>query len=359
MATYERRGKKNLWTVRFQVMENGEYVYKRLSGFRTKAEATEAWKQYKPATRAPIASQRLTFTELCEAYLSYQKLRVRESSYISTASRLKLITPFFADKPVEDIRPADILAWQNTLAEYSTKYIANLRQQLSAILIYAERYYDITNVMRKIEPLRIAPKPGELSKKKLKYWEQHEFELFLTGIPEAKQEFALFFRFLYATGCRLGEARALTWDDIDTHALIVSITKSVTDKTSADAFAITDPKNVSSIREISISEKMVKALLAFRRTNPKAGKYVFGGDRPLPQSSIRNEWNRAVDASGMRRITIHDLRHSHVSLLISRGLQITAIAARLGHSNTQQTLNTYAHMLPSDESRIRAAIADL
>lgn len=347
MPSYEKRGKKQLWSVRFSSLENGIYTTKRLSGFKTKAEAQAAWKNYKPTIVEKKKSEKdkTPFLTVCEAYLETQKSRVKHSSYVERECRLKKITPYFKDRYLQDIKPIDILNWQATLKDYSANYVGTLRGQLSSILLFGERYFDVPSVMRKMEPFRKPPKA-----QKLRFWTEEEFARFMNALPEEKAIYRLFFRFLYIMGCRKGEALALEWKDLDKKKRTISITKSLTQK-GENGREITSPKNESSIRTLDLPQKLFEDMVYFQKENPKS-VYIFGDETPLAASSIDRIWHKTTAKANLPKIRIHDLRHSCASLLISRGISIVAVSKRLGHSDTEQTLNTYAHLLPRDAERI-------
>lgn len=87
--------------------------------------------------------------------------------------------------------------------------------------------------------------------------------------------------------------------------------------------------------------------------------FVFGGIKPLSPTTIARKKDNYCKEAGVKKIRIHDFRHSHVSLLISKGVPITAISKRLGHSNIEMTFNTYAHLIPEDEIKTINVLDDL
>ena len=80
--------------------------------------------------------------------------------------------------------------------------------------------------------------------------------------------------------------------------------------------------------------------------------FVFGGETPLSDQTIRRKMNNMSKIAGVKQIRVHDLRHSHASLLINNGHNIIIVAKRLGHSDIKQTLNTYSHLMPNIQSEI-------
>lgn len=351
MASYEQNKNSKLWSVRFRDVTADGVKNKRLSGFKTKKDAQAGYIDYlnEKERNAPFASSsasdELLFSELIRHYLAHTQTRVKPSSFYDIESKIvKHIMPYFENKLVSDVTPLDILNWQQTVDHYSYKYKSGLRTFLTSIYKFGERYYDVKNIMPKVEPFRNLEK-----KKKMLYWTPKEFARFISCVPDF--EFNVFFRLLYITGCRKGEALALEWSDIDFDAKTVSITKSLTRKESGKAYSITTPKNASSNRDVDIPESLCRILQDLKKSQ-ESHTFVFGGDKPFAERTIDRRFANAIELSGVPKIRIHDLRHSCASLLISQGVSIVAVSNRLGHSNIEQTLNTYSHMMPSDATKI-------
>ena len=84
--------------------------------------------------------------------------------------------------------------------------------------------------------------------------------------------------------------------------------------------------------------------------------FVFGSQEPLSDQTIRRRLNEYADKAGVKRIRVHDLRHSHASLLINKGQNILIVSQRLGHSDITQTLNIYSHLMPNVQKQIINAL---
>lgn len=348
MASYTQNKSSKLWSVRFRETTDGKTVQKRLSGYKTKKEAIAAYELYKLNTQAekPKDEEKILFAVLAEAYLNYEKSRVKESSYYDIERKIrKHIIPYFGKFAVNDIKPINVLGWQETLSEYSYSHRSGLRTYLSSILKYGERYHDTLNVMNKVEPMR----NPDIKTDEVHYWTKEQFEKFIDCVDE--EAYSVFFRFLYISGCRKGEALALTWSDIDLQNGIVNISKNITKKVAGASYAVTTPKNKSSVRKINIPPSFCVELAEYKSKN-KMSEFVFGGERPFPERTIDRRFASACKLAEVPKIRIHDLRHSCASLLISEGVSIVAVSKRLGHKNVEQTLNTYSHMMPNDVTRI-------
>lgn len=349
MASYEQSKSSKLWSVRFRTTVGGKEVNKRLSGYRTKKEAQQGYLAYL-ADESPekLADTGLTFDGLVEGYLAYLRNNTKESSAYDIESKIRSrILPYFGGKRVASIKALDVQQWLDSLTDCSFKYKQVLRGQLSTLLRYADRYYDIPSVMQKVAPLR-----NNEPKKEMECWTDAEFSRFLACVPPNREEYRMLFLTLYLLGCRKGEALALTWADIDTANGVVSITKSLTRKTSEGAYKITTPKNQSSSRKVSIPKSLCAEFENYRHSlgeEATDGAFVFGGEHPLAARTTDRVFAQACTDAGVKKIRLHDLRHSCASLLISHGVSIVAVSKRLGHSNVEQTLNTYSHLMPRDD----------
>lgn len=366
MPSFEKNKSSGLWSVRFREVdaENGKMSNKRLSGFKTKRDAQYGYEDYVAEQKrllerkkelTPPAPGDINFNVLAEEYLAFKKTRLKETSFYDVEKKITTkIIPFLGDKRVRDITPKIIIDWQNTLSEYSYAYKKSLMTHLSLIFGYAERYHDITNIMKKVD------KPRNLeAKKEMLFWSPEEFSLFIKEV--AREDYALFFCFLYLTGCRRGEALALTWSDIDLKNGTVSITKSVSNKAHDEgkSYTITTPKNAGSNRTISIPSFLCDALRKAQKKAQEGDQYVFGGKDPFPPTNLERTLTKAAAAAGVKRIRIHDLRHSCASLLIHKGVTIVAVSRHLGHTTVEQTLNTYSHMMPDDRTMILKTLSSV
>ena len=152
------------------------------------------------------------------------------------------------------------------------------------------------------------------------------------------------FEMLYWCGLRLGEMLALTPEDFDFKDNMVRINKSYQRINGEDV--ITDPKTKKSIRKVKmpdfLADEMKDYFASIYRLEPK--QRVF----PIDKNYMHHEMTRGSKKAGVKRIRIHDLRHSHVSLLIDMGFSALAIADRVGHESINITYR-YAHLFPSTQ----------
>lgn len=361
MPSYEKNKISGLWSVRFREASavDGAAHQRRLSGFKTKKEAQYGYEDYLAAQKqkesAPKATEPDTtdmmFSELVQKFLVFEKSRIKESSFYDLTKKIgNKILPYFGCLNVNEITPVKILEWQGTLTKYSYRYQKDIRSHLCSIFNFAEKYYDVRNVMKKVD------RPRNLEgKKEMLFWSPEEAMTCISHIP--KEDYAALIKFLYISGCRRGEALALTWKDIDFSKGEVKISKSVAFKVGKNgkSYDITTPKNAGSNRSIYLPSFFLEELKEYKdwqKRNCVATTFVFGGSDPLPPTTIERIMTKAANDSGVKRIRIHDLRHSCASFLIHKGVSIVAVSRRLGHTSIEQTLNTYSHMMPDDQTII-------
>ena len=371
MASFEKR-KSGLWSVRFTIPGNdGTDKLKRLSGFKTKKEAQYAYEDFMASFRAeplpslddntpPTAPDALnmTFRQITEKFLDTKRSRIKPASYYDLEKKVtSRILPYFNDKVMISITPLDILNWQNTLEEYSFRYKKHLYGYLSSIYRFAAKYYQIPNIIDKDE----APRNLE-GKKKMLFWTPEEFTAFISHVDHAA--YNTFFKFLYLSGCRKGEALALTWDDIDFNRSCVEINKSASYKAAGEgkSYYISSPKNQTSNRIVYLPAFFIDELKTYakwQKENTKVQTYVFGDKDPLPPTNIDRAKAKAEKQANVKHIRVHDLRHSCASYLIHKGVSIVAVSHHLGHASIKQTFDTYSHLLPADDEKLRQALSDI
>jgi integrase len=181
-----------------------------------------------------------------------------------------------------------------------------------------------------------------------------ETALVLAAVPERHR---VLIEFLLTTGCRIGEALALTPADVGDGTVTLNLSYSRRAEANGNRpFKLGTAKTAASERTIPVPREVLDKL-------DLSGALVFTNDTggPINADSFRkNAWVPALAKSGLpkhRRPRLQDLRHTHASRLIDAGIPIVAVSKRLGHSNVSITLSTYAHVASDADERILAALA--
>ena len=261
------------------------------------------------------------------------------------------ILPYFEAKPINEIASTDVIAWENELMELRTSnglplsptYLHSICNQFSAIMNHAVRHYGLAS-----NPMQKVGKIGEKNADEMNFWTKDEYLRFSRELRD-KPVSHMAFEILYWCGLRVGELLALTPRDFDFARRTVSVTKSYQRIGREDV--ITAPKTRKSVRTIVMPEFLAEEMrdyLACLRgiaEDERIFRYTKG--------FLRAEMHRGCKACGMEPIRFHDLRHSHVSLLIELGYSALAIADRMGHESTEVTMR-YAHLFPNKQQEMAA-----
>ena len=184
---------------------------------------------------------------------------------------------------------------------------------------------------------------GKEESKEMLIWTQDEYKRFSEAMMDKPMSFYAF-EVLYWTGMREGELLALTPKDFDLENKTVTINKSYQRLKGQDV--ITPPKTPKSNRVIKIPVFLAEEIEEY--INALFG--ITDKDRlfPVTKSYLHREMERGCKETGVKKIRIHDLRHSHISLLIEMGFSAVAIADRVGHESIDITYH-YAHLFPSTQ----------
>ena len=356
MPSYEKSS-NGKWSVRFRTVEDGISKNKRLSGYRSKRAAEVAYTlflQEHPSEKTASPNADMTVDELYTNYYAYIQNRNKLTSVTTVSGTLeRYALPFFEKKKVRRLTAQDIIGWQQYLISTGNSQIYNIKifAYFNTMLNFGKKYFDLPNVAEKVGNFRRTQKPREMH-----VWTEDDFRRFIAVVDDIK--YKAVYSFLYLTGCRRGEALALKWSDIDLEEGKVHISKTCDFHEPGKSFVILDtPKNTSSIRDVYLPSSLIELLRKYKaEMKHEEDDFVFCGDEPMKAETLRRSFNEYSKTAGVPQIRIHDLRHSHASLLISKGQDIVTVAHRLGHKDIVQTLNTYSHFLPSKQRELLEAV---
>lgn len=297
----------------------------------------------------------ITFNDLVEIYDNTMQYTIKIGTIHTYHNNYRrYIQPYFGDIDISSIDVDLCMSWwkmiistKNQNGQYFKKTTINrsMRHTLSTYLNFAFKMGYISS-----NPALAIPKykkPDDIPKKMENFWELSEFNIFISFVND--QVYKDMFCFLFFTGLRIGEALALTWNDVDFVNNKIFINKTIRYISPELGYTIGSPKNLRSIRTIDISSNTVYMLHDIHENQYKSNTYfnnkwyIFGGKYHLKYGNIRVKFNRYIHISGVKKITIHGLRHSHVASLIYAKVDDYLIAERLGHS-VNELRNTYTHI---------------
>ena len=347
MAAFKNKT-NGTWYVQFRYTDwKGERQQKLKRGFATKKEA-QAWeREFLMQKQADV---NMTFESFAQLYEKDMKPKLKLNTWLTKESIIqKKILPYFGKRKLSEITAKDVMDWQNVIRgltdakgkPYSPTYLKTVHNQLSALFNHAVRYYGL-----QVNPAAKAGNMGVEERREMLFWTKEEYLKFADAMMDKPLSYYAF-EMLYWCGIREGELLALTPTDFDFEAGTVSISKSYQRLKGEDV--ITTPKTKKSNRVIKMPKflcgEMEDYLKMFYSTG--ANERIF----PVSKHYLHHEMDRGAKAAGVKRIRIHDLRHSHISLLIDMGFTALAIADRVGHESIDITYR-YAHLFPTRQTEM-------
>ena len=347
MAAFKNKT-NGTWYVQFRYTDwKGERQQKLKRGFATKKEA-QAWeREFLMQKQADV---NMTFESFAQLYEKDMKPKLKLNTWLTKESIIqKKILPYFGKRKLSEITAKDVMDWQNAIREltdakgkpYSPTYLKTVHNQLSALFNHAVRYYGL-----QVNPAAKAGNMGVEERREMLFWTKDEYLKFADAMMDKPLSYYAF-EMLYWCGIREGELLALTPTDFDFEAGTVSISKSYQRLKGKDV--ITTPKTKKSNRVIKMPKflcgEMEDYLKMFYSTG--ANERIFS----VSKHYLHHEMDRGAKAAGVKRIRIHDLRHSHISLLIDMGFTALAIADRVGHESIDITYR-YAHLFPTRQTEM-------
>lgn len=372
MASFRKRGSKWEYRIRYVDRRTGKSKETSKGGFKTKKEAQVA---------ALEAEQEVNYfgfsengNEIVEKYIeewleTYKRPFLKPITYTLQERIVRLnIVPRWGHYKLVDITRSDYQKWINELRDhYSEGTTRRIHSIMSSALDAAVNDF---NILRENPAVKIKI-PKEVKKNdELKYFSRTELDKFLSALKKpqknAKYQHSIQYHVLFSlmgrTGIRIGEALALTWDDVDLETKMLSINKTLVYPLNSTPY-ISTPKSKSSIRTIKLDDVMVH-LLKKHRINRKE-MYLMYQNYKSPQTNIifhqhdgrwlrtnvvREYFKTVCKREELPILSPHALRHTHAVHLIEAGANIKYVSERLGHASIKITADTYLHVTEKIEN---------
>lgn len=337
------------YTGKYRDLLGNRHDYKK-RGFRTKTEAKEAEEAF--LLKIKGGRGRIKMKALIVLYHEEKSSTIKRSTLYQydVIERLHIL-PVFGNRYIDTIKTTEITRWNrergltgNNGGAYSQEYITNMFLHMSGLLTFAVNHRFINeNPCRYTKPFKDPNQVKPAQESEVNFWEVDEYNRFISTIED--QNYRETYDTLFLTGLRIGEACALRWCDID----LVNRKLSVKGTFSTVSGSVTSPKTANSFRTIDLPIRLADELRDRLERHKKLDGftqeyYVFGDIRPVYPGTVRRHFNKDVKAAGVKPITIHGLRHSHASYLLSNPqLSEALVAERMGHS-IDMLRSTYAHI---------------
>ena len=306
------------------------------------------------------ASNITTYKELASLWWESYKHTVKPNTQLNVRRLLdNHILPLFGSYKLDKLTTPLIQNVVNKLADKTNKGEEGAFLYYDSLHALNKRILQYGVVMQAIpfNPARevILPRNTQKAKReKIKHFDNQELKKFLDYLDSLNlNKFRYYYentlyKFLLATGCRINEALALSWSDIDLDNAVVHITKTLNYKQETNS-----PKSKTSLRNIDIDQATVSMLKQYRLRQTKEawkiGKsesvvfsdfiHEYPNNRTL-QTRLRTHFKRAK----VTNIGFHGFRHTHASLLLNSGIPYKELQHRLGHSTLSMTMDVYSHL---------------
>ncbi len=340
MISYDN--KRKTYEVRFKYKDpltnKQKVVHKR--GFKLKREAVEFEANLNINKKIATSNTDLSFKEMANLWEE-----TLESSEVSKRHHKEHFEKRFSElyeKPIKSITKEQLIKWRNNLgkSDYATKTKNTCISYVRSVFKFASDIYGIQNISVVLKKFK---NTEEEIMSEMQVWTVEEFNMFLTSIDN--ELYRIYFSTLFWTGARKGEIIALQCADLIEDEKSIYIHGSQRDASTGIKSTKTGNK-----RYVRLNNELYSQLSKLKQIYRKG--YLFGGESPLTRTTIDRYFNGGIQKSGVKKIRLHDLRHSHATMLINAGVNIVAVSKRLGHSDINQTLKTYTHLLKDTDDKM-------
>ncbi len=327
----------------------------------TKEECAKAESKFILKNDNPINKR---FDLVADEYFKYiEETRKKSTVYTYLKDYNKHIYPYFKSSYINQVNTQDIKKWAENMLKngYKLEYLNKIQHLFKSIFDFGIKNYGLEyNPVATYGRFELKKDKVIKEEEKIRYITKDEFDNFISVVDNPLWH--CFFITLYYTGARIGEILALTWDDIDFTNNEIKINKTL--YTIKGEYTITSTKNNKN-RTIKMSKTLKKELYSYyqeqqKYTDFKNNWFIFGGSIHLPLTTINRYKHKYFEESGVHEITLHEFRHSHISLLINEYIKsgqtdttkfFLMVSSRMGHTiNVME--RTYLHLFPTAQNEI-------
>lgn len=332
-----------------------QILFKR--GFNSIKEAemylTDFMANHKNDCTMPLAGVINSYLEYCEHEKTLRPSTLKTRTCIINT----YILPYFADMPINKINQRDIIAWHQQIKRDHPDLAETYKYEISKTLIFIFKYS--VNILNLKD--NVAEKCGCIGHARVKrdiYWTLDEYNTFIDALRDEQlaasnhirrkvdtSTLIAAFDVLFYAGLRIGELMGLTLDSIDFNQKTLTVNKQYQDK------KFSEPKTKESYRTLPVCNIVYDDLrkLVDRLVDHNPNQRLFASLNP---SNIRRALDSGAKLAGVKRIRLHDLRHSCSALLFSRGGTALEAQKYLGHSKIATTQDYYGHVYDEDLSNL-------
>lgn len=371
MPIYRMKGKNKQGLQKYRVCVNYTDAEGKGRSLNRVAYGKEAAKELERRLEdelKPETVKRMTIQQLYDEYIKVKQYEVRETTLEKAKQMLSgYVLPALKNHRLDKLSMKILQDWKTGIEEHKTtndsslslEYKRKIFASFKTMLNYALKMKYISENM--LVALGNFKDPYE-TKKEIDFYTADEFIKFKSISYQAAVEneqrtnniyewnFYVFFNIAFYTGMRKGEIYALKWSDIWDNT--IHITRSISQKMKGEDRE-TPPKNKKSIRNLEIPIPLKKVLnehyARYKNISGFSDDWrICGGVKCIRDTTLSNRNKKYAEVAGLKKIRIHDFRHSHASLLAFERVNIQEISRRLGHAKIEITWNTYSHLYPKE-----------
>lgn len=362
-----KKGTRYKYCERFE-LPNGEIrkvsvIFNTNSSHARKQATIELQRKYEQAVKEIDINKVVTYYDVAMSWLEHTEPTVKRSTHINHTIYVNKIFSYI-DKalPIADLTAVtleDVLHKVYYVENLSYSYTRATFTTMKAIYKHAKRKKLIPSLID-FEDIEIKKKPfshSDIAKKQNKFLDAVELKETLMQLSKIDSRISLLFEFVSLTGLRIGELLALRYSDYDKENATININGTIQyDYKNSSEIKRGTPKNIYSVRDVSLSDRAVSILDSIMLENKRRSLwfegyidhgYIFTSSRGNPYDiQFLNRRLKGVHIEG-KHLTTHIFRHTHISMLAELGVPLKTIMQRVGHNDPNTTLSIYTHVTKS------------
>lgn len=362
-----KKGTRYKYCERFE-LPNGEIrkvsvIFNTNSSHARKQATIELQRKYEQAVKEIDINKVVTYYDVAMSWLEHTEPTVKRSTHINHTIYVNKIFSYI-DKalPIADLTAVtleDVLHKVYYVENLSYSYTRATFTTMKAIYKHAKRKKLIPSLID-FEDIEIKKKPfshSDIAKKQNKFLDAVELKETLMQLSKIDSRISLLFEFISLTGLRIGELLALRYSDYDKENATININGTIQyDYKNSSEIKRGTPKNIYSVRNVSLSDRAVSILDSILLENKRRSLwfegyidhgYIFTSSRGNPYDiQFLNRRLKGVHIEG-KHLTTHIFRHTHISMLAELGVPLKTIMQRVGHNDPNTTLSIYTHVTKS------------
>lgn len=362
-----KKGTRYKYCERFE-LPNGEIrkvsvIFNTNSSHARKQATIELQRKYEQAVKEIDINKVVTYYDVAISWLEHTEPTVKRSTHINHTMYVnKIFTYIDKTLPIADLTAVtleDVLHKVYYVENLSYSYTRATFTTMKAIYKHAKRKKLIPSLID-FEDIEIKKKPfshSDIAKKQNKFLDAVELKETLMQLSKIDSRIGLLFEFISLTGLRIGELLALRYSDYDKENATININGTIQyDYKNSSEIKRGTPKNIYSVRDVSLSDRAVSILDSIMLENKRRSLwfegyidhgYIFTSSRGNPYDiQFLNRRLKGVHIEG-KHLTTHIFRHTHISMLAELGVPLKTIMQRVGHNDPNTTLSIYTHVTKS------------